>query len=40
MKKSGPICIVDGDDGHACLIELKLRQSGVTNELLRFASVH
>mgnify|MGYP002622491524 FL=1 len=38
MKKTGPICIVDDDDGHAYLIELNLRQSGVTNELLRFAS--
>lgn len=38
MSVSGPIFIVDDDDGHAYLMETNLRESGVINEIVRFAS--
>lgn len=37
MLPNRPIFIVDDDDGHAHLIELNLRQSGVGNPFQRFS---
>lgn len=37
MSTTGAVFIVDDDDGHAYLIELNLRASGLRNELVRFS---
>lgn len=37
MSHTGAVFIVDDDDGHAYLIELNLRASGLRNEFVRFS---
>lgn len=40
MSAPGPIFIVDDDDGHAWLIESRLRESGIANPILRHSNGH